>query len=122
MIIQEDDSPLSYRIKSYSPGKIWINDQCYKSSVIIRPQHLLVPWAPTQFNELEEAHFDSLFDPKVELVLLGTGKQLIIPDMAILRKMYEHGIGVEFMDSSAACRTYSMLASERNVAACILII
>ncbi len=121
MVIQEDESNATYQIQRYEPGEIWINKVCYQHSVIIRP-HDLIQWAPGDIAELEASHFAPLFSPKVDIALLGTGPKLVVPDQLLLKSLFEAGIGVEFMDSKAACRTYAVLASEmRNVAACILI-
>lgn len=122
MNITEDDSDATYHIQRYEPGEIWINKQRYENSVIVRP-HALQAWEPKRIDELKTEHFDAVFSPKVDIVLLGTGAKLIVPATSLLRKLYEAGIGVEFMDSKAACRTYTVLAAEsRNVAACILIL
>jgi uncharacterized protein len=122
VIIQQDDSSATYQIQRYEPGSIWINQQCYHSSVIIRPHHLLVPWSPKQIDEIKPEDFNSLFEEIPQIVILGTGSQLIIPAQSILLPLFEKWIGVEFMDSRAACHTYTILAAEeRNVAACILL-
>ncbi len=122
MFIQQDDSDATYVINRYEPGSIWINQQCYHCSVIVRPHQLIAPWEPNQLSEITVEHFNSLFDPKAEIVIIGTGSKLIVPPQALLRPLYEKGIGVEFMDSRAACHTFTVLAAElRNVAACIIV-
>lgn len=121
MVIQEDDSNATYQIQRYEAGEIWINKACYKHSVIVRPNQL-ISWSPASMTELTSEHFAPLFSPKVDIVLLGTGAKLVVPEQSLLKSLFEAGMGVEFMDSKAACRTYAVLASEmRNVAACILI-
>lgn len=122
MIIQEDESSASYQIQRYESGQIWINGICYQQSVIIRPNELIL-WQPQKIDELNASHFEPLLMNKADIVILGTGPKLIVPDQSVLRALYQNGMGVEFMDSKAACRTYTVLASEmRSVAACILII
>ena len=57
-----------------------------------------------------------------ELILVGTGNALRFPDFVILKGVIRAGIGIDFMDSRAACRTYNVLAAEgRHVAAGIII-
>lgn len=122
MIIQEDDSSATYKIQRFEPGKIWINQECYTHSVIVKP-HKLIKWSPESLKDVTEDDFALLLSPQVDIVLLGTGPHLVVPSQSLLRGLFEQGIGVEFMDSKAACRTYSVLSSEmRNVAACILIL
>lgn len=121
MDIHTDHSSAAYQIKFYEPGKIGVNESTYSSSIIIRP-HRLEMWEPTSLSNVEAKHFDDLIKDKPSILIIGTGSQPLIPSMALLRPLFEQGIGVEFMDSKAACYTYTILASEgRNVAACILI-
>lgn len=122
MHIQKDENEATYQIQSYEPGKIVINAKSYTQSVIIRPHALLTPWRPNSLAELTHNDFESLILDKPTILLLGTGSTLEIPSQELLRPLFEMGIGVEFMDSKAACYTYTILSSEgRNVAACILI-
>ena len=122
MIIQQDTSSALYQIQRYESGKIWINGQIFETSVIIRPQSLLVPWEPKNLNELNLTHFKSIFDDPPEILLLGTGQQMLIPPRELINAFIAKNIGIEFMDSKAACFTYMALACEdRSVAACILI-
>lgn len=123
MNIQKDESDATYQIKSYEPGKIVINAETYTQSVIIRPHTLLAPWRPQSLADIRAEDFETLNLDKPTILLLGTGAKLQIPAQGLLRPLFEMGIGVEFMDSKAACYTYTILSSEgRNVAACILII
>jgi uncharacterized protein len=56
-----------------------------------------------------------------EIVLIGTGKTLQFPDHAVNAILLEQNIGVEIMDTGAACRAYNFLAGEgRLVIAALL--
>lgn len=53
----------------------------------------------------------------------GTGNSLQFPEDQIFALLYKNAIGVEFMDTPAACRTYNILMSEgRSVAAALMAI
>ena len=55
-------------------------------------------------------------------LLFGTGRCQRFPRPELLRPFMAARIGVEIMDTAAACRTYNILALEgRNVAAALLI-
>jgi uncharacterized protein len=59
---------------------------------------------------------------KPEVVVLGTGAAQRFPPPELARALAATGVGVEVMDTRAACRTYNILASEgRKVAAAVLI-
>jgi uncharacterized protein len=58
---------------------------------------------------------------KPEIVILGTGAAQRFPRRDLMRELAAAGVGVEIMDSRAACRTYNILATEgRKVVAAIL--
>lgn len=121
MIIQQDENSATFQIKRYEPGKIWINEECYEESVIIRPHQLMV-WKPKKLSEVSLSDFAPLLESPPQILILGTGSQLIIPKQDLLAALFEKGIGVEFMDSRKACFTFTVLAAEqRDVAACILL-
>ena len=57
-----------------------------------------------------------------EVVLFGSGSRLRFAKPEALRPLIERGIGVETMDTAAACRTYNILVSEgRSVVAALVI-
>ena len=57
-----------------------------------------------------------------EIVLLGTGDRQHFPHPRLLAPLTERRIGVEVMDTRAACRTFNILVAEgRRVAAALVI-
>ena len=95
----------------------------HRRSLILTPQQLIEDWAPQQIAELTADHWQAVLGLQPEVILLGTGKRLTFPPMAILSPCHQAGIGIEVMDTSAACRTFNILASEgRNVVAALMMI
>lgn len=91
-------------------------------SFILTPLKLIRDWPPSQLDDISQPHFGPLLELNPEMVILGVGSKLRFPDQSILKELFSQGIGVEVMDSSAACRTYNILAAEgREVAAAIII-
>jgi len=77
-------------------------------------------WDPSSFAELVPAHLQALTARRPDLVLLGTGGRLIFPAADLLVPLQQAGIGMEVMDTPAACRTFNILASEdRHVVAAL---
>ena len=108
-------------IRSYQPGCIKTDAAIYSNSIIITAKQV-IPWHPTILSDLTEKALLELlvFNPKV--VLLGTGKTLAFPPIALWRNLIEKNIGYEVMDTAAACRTYNVLMAEnRAVVAGLLI-
>lgn len=58
-------------------------------------------------DEHERSHADFL--------LLGTGPKLLFPAPGFRREIDRRGLGLEVMDTSAACRTYNILIGEARL-------
>ena len=94
-----------------------------RRSLILTPQQLVDDWAPQQISELVPDHWQLVLDFQPEVILLGTGRRLTFPPVATLQPCHQAGIGIEVMDTSAACRTFNILASEgRHVVAALMMI
>ncbi len=81
-------------------------------SFIVSPRHLLRHWPPASISDLQAEHFEAIIELQPELVLLGTGTQLTFPPPQLLATLHRQRIGVEIMDTAAACRTYNILMAE----------
>lgn len=110
-------------IRAYAPGRITINEQVYTRSLIVTPQEIIVDWPPVFFADLLAGHFEALAAMRPEVIVLGTGRRLQFPAPPLTRSLVEASIGLEVMDTGAACRTYNILMSDgRRVAAALLMI
>ncbi len=110
-------------IRAYTPGCITINDENYTRSLVVTPQQVIRDWPPASFAELQAEHFKMIADLRPEVVILGTGARLQFPTPRLTRALVEAKIGLEVMDTGAACRTYNILMSDsRRVAAALLMI
>ena len=74
------------------------------------------------FEDLKNSHFERLAEMDVELVIFGSGERIRFVQPDLLQSLFARRIGVETMDTQAACRTYNFLAGEgRKVAAALLL-
>ena len=79
-------------------------------------------WHCADFSELSDNHFTRLAELDPELVIFGSGVRLRFPRPEWLLDLMARRIGVETMDTAAACRTYNILAGEgRNVIVALLL-
>ncbi|EYC51760.1 hypothetical protein AZ34_12255 [Hylemonella gracilis str. Niagara R] len=127
------DSSTTQTIRGHGPGWITVESAGQMSrhthSLVIGSRGLCRPWNdPTdigRFEDLQAAHFAWLAEAEAshpELVLFGSGLRLRFPRPPWLRVLADLGIGVETMDTAAACRTYNILAGEgRHVVAALLL-
>jgi uncharacterized protein len=89
-------------------------------SIILSPRSMRA-WSPTHVDEIEVAHFEELLEWEPEVALFGSGSRLRFPAPELLAPLHRRGIGIEVMDTAAACRTFNILASEgRRVTAALL--
>jgi uncharacterized protein len=110
-------------VRSYSDGILLIADTEYTCSTIVTSQGCR-RWALSSIESLTSADFAAVFELgfRPELVLLGTGKTLQFPSAEQTRTLLDAQIGLEVMDTAAACRTYNILADDgRQVVACLLV-
>ena len=112
-----------YRINAYEPGSILIGNDRFVSSVIITPSNVVNNWQPQSFADIALHHLDQILDMKPEVILLGTGRRQHFPESDLFLNITKLNIGIEVMDTGAACRSYNILLQEgRNVAAALLMI
>ena len=107
-------------ITGYGDDYVMVNGARRDSSVIITAEQLL-PWSAASFGALSADDFLGFTKLGVDIVLLGTGARQRFPHPRLTAELARLRIGVEVMDSKAACRTYNILvAEERRVALALL--
>lgn len=117
-----DENKANFQIRAYKPGFIQVNDITLSQSIIISPTQLITDWPPQTLVELTATHLDQIIALDPAILLLGVGAHLSFPSLDIYGHLINKGIGIEIMDTSAACRTYTVLtAEERNVVAALII-
>jgi len=93
------------------------------SSFIITQGELIKDWQVEKPSAITRSHFQTLLDLRPEIVILGTGSKIHFPPSEDYVFLQQQGIGVEFMSTSAACRTYNFLVADgRKVAAALFMI
>ncbi|MES2283686.1 MAG: Mth938-like domain-containing protein [Pseudomonadota bacterium] len=113
-------------ILGYGPGWVGLGSngvaEKIERSVVIGSRGEKFEWNCARFEDLTEAHFSLLAKTQPELVIFGSGTRLRFPPPAFMRALMQKRIGIETMDTLAACRTYNILAGEgRQVIAALLI-
>jgi len=108
-------------VKAYGPDFIQIGDTRYTESLRVSPAEV-TPWGPRSVAALDDSALEALLEDDPNVVILGTGNSQQIPPVEVIGFFAQRGIGFEFMDTPAACRTYNILAGEgrRVVAGLIL--
>jgi len=112
----------SLAVTAYDAAGISVAGRRLTRSFILTPQRLIENWAPISAETLTVADLEILATLDCPIILLGTGQRQHFPAPTLLRPLLARRIGVEVMDSFAACRTYNILMAEGRAVAAALII
>jgi uncharacterized protein len=103
-------------------SRVWVGSTPFTDSVLIPWLGEVLAWPPADFEALQAEHFERICALKPELVIFGSGPRIRFAAPALMRSLMERRIGVETMDTAAACRTYNVLVNEgRSVVAALLL-
>jgi uncharacterized protein len=121
MKFQPDTFTGTNAISRHEVGAVWVNGQRFDGALLVPWKGQVLAWAPDTLAALTPAHFDDVLALRPELVIFGSGARLSFIGPVLYRSLIDARIGLETMDTAAACRTYNVLASEgRSVVAALL--
>ena len=122
MKFQPDTTDGSNVITRQERGRLWVGGTVYEHSVLVPSRGAVLPWDVDSLAALTAAHFERLVALRPEVVIFGSGERLRFVPPALLRGLMAQRIGIETMDTAAACRTYNVLASEGRVVLAALLL
>lgn len=107
-----------YAFTGYGPGFVAVNGTAYHSPLVVMSDRIIADWPVAGMAMLTPESVNQLLVHTPEIIILGTGATQQFPDPAALQPLFAARIGLEIMDTAAACRTYNILmAEERRVLA-----
>ncbi|MES2318509.1 MAG: Mth938-like domain-containing protein [Pseudomonadota bacterium] len=109
-------------VTAYDDSGVEINAAPYAYSLIVLPETPPRAWDVPNFEALTAAHFEQIEADKPDVVILGTGARQRFVHPRLVAALSARHIGVECMDSKAACRTYNVLMGEGRKVTLALII
>ena len=109
-------------IAAYGRGLFRVGGIEHRGSLLILPRGVFV-WPVAEASELTEDALAPVLGEgaTVGFLLLGAGATQIFPARPLREAFAKAGIGLEAMDTGAACRTYNVLLAEERVFAAALI-
>jgi uncharacterized protein len=121
MKFQPDTLAGTNTISRHDRGAVWVNGQRFDGSVLVPWRGPVQAWSAAQVGALAAEHFETVLTLQPEVVIFGSGARLTFVAPALYRALIDAHIGLETMDTAAACRTYNVLAAEgRSVVAALL--
>jgi len=109
-------------IRHVEPGAIKVGDKVVRDNIALTADEIIQEWQASVIEELTEDDFEPLLTAEPELILLGTGSLSVFPPRELVFSLARRGIGLETMDTAAACRTFNILISEGRRVAAVLIV
>lgn len=122
MKFQPDTASGVNLVTRHEPGRLWVGATPYTSSVLVPWEGEVLPWPATAPEELTAEHFEQIAALRPEVVIFGSGMRLRFVSPALLQPLMALRIGIETMDTAAACRTYNVLVSEHRRALAALLL
>lgn len=102
-------------IEGYGPGFFRVGGH------VLRGAALVTPWDAGPWGGLPDCAAPLTLAGRIDVLLLGMGAEIAHAPQAFREALEAAGIGVEVMNSPAACRTYNVLLGEgRRIAAALL--
>ena len=109
-------------IERYGEGRFIVTGAVHEGSIIVFPDRTLA-WPVAEIGAVTLESLAAIADAResLEVVLLGCGARLTQVPAELRQLLRRSGLGLELMDTGAACRTYNVLAAEdRRVAAALI--
>ena len=112
------EAPTAVTITSVSTEEIRIGAERWATTVALTGERVLGDFDDKPIARLTRDDFAELLATEPELIVLGTGREHVIPPRELVFAMARAGVGLEVMQTRAAARTFNVLSGEgRRVAA-----
>lgn len=102
-------------VDGYGPGFFRIGGDVFEGAVLTGPA------GPATWGGYEDSQPLLELADEIDVLLVGTGKDMAHIPQSLRSRLESAGVGVEIMNSPAACRTYNVLLSEGRRIALALI-
>jgi uncharacterized protein len=108
-------------IERYGASGFRVTGVVYRGSILVFPDCTL-PWTAADASAVTWENLTPVVEHGgVQILLLGLGRAMGAPPIALRTALRAAGITLEPMDTGAACRTYNVLVGEgRHVGAALI--
>ena len=115
--------PYQAPIEAYGPAGFRFAGMSHQGSILCLPSGIFA-WRPSCLEDVVPQDLQLLIADadKLSLALFGTGPTMRILPADIRAAFQSHAVGVETMDTGAACSTYNILLAEKRPVAALLLL
>ena len=107
-------------VRAWEPGRVRVGDRWLEGNVIIAADTVVTEWSIAGTADIDVAKLEPAIALAPEIIVLGTGEDIVLPDVELMGSLAARAIGLEIMTTPAACRTFNVLLhEERRVVAAL---
>lgn len=101
-------------IAAWEPGRVRIAGRWLDGHLIVSADRIIEAWKAAEPKSLTYRDLEPAIALGPEIIVLGTGATIEWPDADLMSELARKRIGLEIMDTPAACRTYNVLVHEQR--------
>jgi uncharacterized protein len=117
-----DRHPSAHLVTHVSAGEVRVGEVRITRSALLSANELVLDWPVRDPRELDLEALAPALALGPEVLIVGTGARICFPDASLFAELASRAIGLEVMDTAAACRTYNVLVNEdRPVVAALIL-
>lgn len=101
-------------VRAWEPGRVRVGGKWIEGHVIISADRLITGWSIASAETIGLEALRPAIELAPEIILIGTGRDVLLPNIELMRSLAAEAIGVETMTTPAACRTFNVLLNEHR--------
>ena len=113
MQLSRDSSAVNF-IRAWEPGRVRVGDRWLAGNVLVGSDALVESWTTTAASRLTIAELEPALALHPTIIVLGTGTERLLPDVELMAAVAARSVGLEIMNTPAACRTFNVLLQEQR--------
>jgi uncharacterized protein len=113
MQLTRDSSSVNF-IRAWEPGRVRIADRWVAGNVLVGNDTVFENWTANTADRLTIADLQPALALQPTIIVLGTGVERLLPDVELMAAVAAHSVGLEIMNTPAACRTFNVLLQEQR--------
>jgi uncharacterized protein len=113
MLLTRDSSAVNF-IRAWEPGRVRIADRWVAGNVLVGNDAIIESWTANAADRLTIADLEPALALQPTIIVLGTGVERWLPDVELMAAVAARSVGLEIMNTPAACRTFNVLLQEQR--------
>ena len=114
MKFEYDSQAQALQIASYKRGQIKLGDRILERAFVVCADEIRLDILPANIDAVANTHLSALVEFGKSIIVLGTGATQRFLDPSVLAPVYDAQIGIEVLNTAAACRIYNVLVGENR--------